>query len=521
VTAVDVSPPPTSSAAVEEVGQTSREELREATLNGVRWVSIAQGLAQFVALAGGVALARLVSPAQFGRLAVAVIVNEMAMALAAEGLGNALVQRKTLTQRHLEGGMLLGLTIGVTMMVMTIWLVPFATTPLFGSQTTQLFQLFAPVFALAGARIVPLAILQRRLDFRRTSLVELTGSVTAAVIAVALAVGGLEAKSYVIGEIVAGVVTLVMLLAVTPLSLPRWRPREARELLSFGVPAALAGFTWVAQRNVDYAILGIRVPPVVVGYYYRAYTLGVENERRISTIISRLALPLYSRTNDVEQMRALRARIVRANATIIIPALAVFIVLAPTIVPVLFGSHWKSAVVPAQILAGAGMAITLNNAHSALLLAAGRPHVLSLFNLCQLIAYAAVVWFCSPFGLTVVCAGVVAFQIAVTIAYAVLLHRVVGVPLFQLVSDAGPALVCSLALVLVCLPIASRLSAGHVPALAIMTIVSLIATAICALTLRTAFASTWADVRLIAGRITRSERLSGLTRKLRSAASVS
>jgi O-antigen/teichoic acid export membrane protein len=518
---VDVNTLPTDSASVEDLGDTSPESLREATLDGVRWVSIAQGLAQFVALAAGIALARLVSPAQFGRLAVAVIVNEMALALAAEGLGNALVQRKVLTRAHLEGGMFLGLAIGLGLMLMTIGLVPFITTPLFGAQTTRLFQLFAPVFALAGARIVPLAILQRRLDFRRTSLIELTGSLTAAVLSVALAIAGLEAKSYVFGEIASGIVTLVMLVAVTPLTLPRWRVREARELLSFGIPAALAGFTWVAQRNADYAILGIRVPPVVVGYYYRAYTLGVENERRISTIISRLALPLYSRTNDVEQMRALRARIVRANATIIIPALALFIVLAPTIVPILFGSHWNNAILPARILAGAGMAITLNNANSALLLAAGRPHVLSAFNLCQLLAYAAVIWFTAPFGLTVVCSGVVAFQIAVTIVYAIVLHRVVGVPLFQLVSDAGPALVSSLALVLVCLPIASRLSAAHVPALITMIVVSLIATGVCVLILRAGFASTWADVRLIAARITRSERLSGLTRKLRSAASVS
>src|SRR5262249_35389626 len=150
-----------SEAPVEEI---SRGELREATLDAVRWVSIARVGAEVLAFAAGVVLAHLITPAQFGRLAVAVIVSEMAEAITAEGLGNALVQRRTVDRAHLQAGMLIGLVVGIGLMLATLLLAPLVAAPLFGDETASLFQLFAPVFLLSGVKIVPLSLLQRRLD---------------------------------------------------------------------------------------------------------------------------------------------------------------------------------------------------------------------------------------------------------------------------------------------------------------------------------------------------------------------
>jgi O-antigen/teichoic acid export membrane protein len=482
----------------------SRGELREATLDAVRWISIARGVAELLMVGAGIVLAHLITPAQFGRLAVAVIVSEMAEAITAEGLGNALVQRRTLDRAHLQAGMALGLVVGLGLTLFTIFIAPLATTPLFGAQTTALFQLFSPVFLLSGAQIVPLALLQRRLDFRTSSVIELSGVALSAVTAVALAATfDLQAKAYVIGAIASSVLTLILLLAVTRPPLPRPRLRETRELLSFGLPAAFAGLTWVIQRNIDYMILGVRLRAAQVGFYYRAYTVSVEGERRVSGIITRLALPVYSRTQDLEHMRALRARIVRANATVIFPLLALFIVLAPELMPWLFGAHWRPAVLPAQILAGAGMAITVNSANSPLLLAANRPRALSIFNLCQLVGYAGTILYCSSYGLIAVCVGVVVFQLAVTAAYAVLLHRLVDMPGRQLFHDLGAASVGSVVMVAVALPLSSLLIGEHLPMLIRFVLVGGAAACVYLTVMRLAFPTAWSDLGLIATRVLR------------------
>lgn len=488
-----------STSAAHEI---SRGELHEATLDAVRWISIARIFAEIVAFSSGIVLAHLVSPAEFGRLAVAVIVNEMAEAITGQGLGNALVQRKVLRRAHLQGGMAIGVGTGVGLMGLTLVLGPLVVTPLFGAQTATLFELFSVVFLLSGIKIVPLAILQRKLDFRTSSLVELSGSLLSAFVAVALAASlGLQAKSYVFGQIAAGVLTLVLLLLATKPPLPRLRLAEIRELLAFGLPAAFAGLTWVIQRNIDYMILGVRLSAAQVGYYYRAYTVSFEGESKISGIITRLALPVYARTEDLAHMRSLRARIVRANATTVFPVLGLFIVLAPEVMPWLFGAHWQPAVLPAQILAVAGMAATINNANSPLLLAAGRPRELSIFNVFQLVGYAATILVCSTHGLVTVCIGVAAFQLAVTVAYAVILNRLVQMPAGQLFSDLAAAVLCTGAMAAVAVALSRALAGAELPMPVSPTLVGIGATLTYLTALRLAFPAAWSDVLMIAIRI--------------------
>src|SRR3954466_14623262 len=142
--------------------QVSPEELRDATLKGVRWISATRLTFEFVAAGGAVALAHLVPPAAYGRFAIALVLPEIALSLVNEGLGTPLVQRQTLTKRHIEATMALGLAGGLLLTALTLVLAPLVATPLFGSETAELFQIYAPVFTLAGLMIVPLAMLQRR-----------------------------------------------------------------------------------------------------------------------------------------------------------------------------------------------------------------------------------------------------------------------------------------------------------------------------------------------------------------------
>ena len=166
---------------------------------------------------------------------------------------------------------------------------------------------------------------------------------------------------------------------------------------------------------------------MVVGFYYRAFTVGVEYERRLSGIVARIAFPIYSRTEDPARRLALRLRIVRVNVVLVYPMLALFIALAPSLMPWLFGPQWVPAVLPAQILAVAGMASCVRNLHGPTVLAAGRPKALFVFGCAETLAYAATVWVASSHGLTLVCVAVSGFQlISLFLAYTVLLHSTVG-----------------------------------------------------------------------------------------------
>ena len=66
--------------------------------------------------------------------------------------------------------------------------------------------------------------------------------------------------------------------------------------------------------NVDYLVLTARLSPAAVGYYWRGYMLGVTYPSKISNIMLSIALPLYSRAPDHDEMRRLRLRVMATHA---------------------------------------------------------------------------------------------------------------------------------------------------------------------------------------------------------------
>jgi O-antigen/teichoic acid export membrane protein len=484
-----------------EESQVSRSELREATLDGVRWISTTRIAFEFVAAGGAVALAHLVPPAAYGSFAIALVIPEIALSLVNEGLGTPLVQRQILTRRHIEGTMALGLAGGIVLTALTFFLAPLIATPLFGQGTTELFQLYSPVFVIAGLMIVPLAMLQRRLEFNRIGLSEVASAAVTTAVAVGLAVAGFDAEAYVLGSL-AGIAAwaLVLLIFARMMPLPRWRRTEMREIISTGAPAAGAGLAGIGSRNADYAILGAQLSAAQVGFYYRAFTIGVEYERKLSGIVTRIAFPVYSRTKDVDHLRAIRRRIVRLNATLVFPLLAFFIVVAPVLVPWLFGARWEPAVVLAQILAVAGMAGTMKNTIDPLILATGRPRPLMVFNVCEVALYVGMLILASSGGnLIVVCAAVASFRVAALFAsYWLLLGRVLDISLGELLGDAGAALGACVALVAVALPVRLGLDAPAVP---LLLACAAVAFPVYALALRLLSPKAWADAVMVARRV--------------------
>jgi O-antigen/teichoic acid export membrane protein len=414
------------------------------------------------------------------------------------------VQRKTVGRRHLESAALIGLVAGVTLTLITLLALPLVATPVFGSETSSLFQLFSPAFVLAGLRVVPQAMLQRRLDFRRISMIEITAALATAIASVSFAVGGLNAEAYILGTLIGAAVSTVLFLTVAERAMPRWHGRELRELLRFGLPAGLSGAAQVGYRNVDYGILGAVLSPALVGFYYRAHTIGVEYEQKISGIVMRMVFPVYSRTKDMAHMRDVRARIVRVNATLIFPMLALFIAVAPVLVPFAFGDRWEPAVLPAQILAVAGLAVMLNGGTGPLVMAAGRPRVLVVLNTVQLVVYAATIFVASSGGLTTVCIAVTGFQLlALACAYRFVLTPLVGVTLRQLCSDVAPATAASAVLLAVALPITSLLDGAGLFEAFTVAAAGLVGGAAYLAVIRQFFPAAWSDIVLLAERVLR------------------
>jgi hypothetical protein len=235
-------------------------ELTEATVGGLRWISMSRIATECLLVLSMVALARLVSPAAFGAFAVALIVVELAISVPTEGVGSALVNRRELTREHLQAGTALALILALAMGAATWLLAAVLVKPLCGAEAASLVRLASPLFLLAAVGTVPMALLRRRLDFRTIAIMEIASSAVRAVGAVALAgLAGLGGSALVYGSLAGTVVATAIAFAAAPAPLPRWRLRPAREIGDYGGPASLAAVAWAAFSNGDYLVIAARL----------------------------------------------------------------------------------------------------------------------------------------------------------------------------------------------------------------------------------------------------------------------
>ncbi len=484
------------------------ESLKEATLSGVRWLMLTRICSEALGVLAMVALARQITPAQFGHAAVALIFLPLAAILTFEGFASALVQREQIEPAQLHAATLMSLLGGAVLTALALVLTPVLWEPLFGAQTARLMAMASPVFLLACIGGVPRALLWRRLDFRRMGLIDTASLSVGNLLAVALAFAGLQARAIVWGALAQVALGSLLLLVAAPPPRPSLRPARLRahlhaqrEIGAFGVPAALAGLVDVMFRNVDYAILAARLPAAQTGIYWRAFNLGVVYQDKLSGVMVQLAFPVYSRTESDTQLRALHERATRVHAAVIFPLLALLIVTAPLLIPWLLGGEWAPAVLPTQILAVAGMVAAILTGYPQVMLALGRPRALLRFNVAMLLGYAAVVELAAGHGLTMVALSVSAFYLAILAGvYRLLLRRHLGISVRALLGELGPALAGCVALACVATPLRALLepSLAPLPVLALVGAAGLLAYV---LTLRAVSPPAWRDLALLLGRV--------------------
>ena len=363
------------------------------------------------------------------------------------------------------------------------------------------------MFLLASIGAAPRALMWRRLDFRQVSVIEVFGLIVGSATALGLALGGLNGEALVYGALANQAAASVVLFIRCPVMPRRGGSQALRDITSFGLPAAFAGLVAVGFTNANYVIVAARYSATQAGLYWRGFQLGVAYQEKISGIMMRVAFPVYSRTNDREALRDLHRRATRLHATALFPLLALVTVTAPVLVPFMFGPAWEGAVLPAQILAFAGMMAAVLTGYPQVLLAVGKPGALLRFNCGMLAIYVAATVAALPLGLTAVSVVVVGVYAGMVLGvYALLLRPAIGVEVRSLIPDLGPALVGCAVLLAVCFPVEAALEARDLPSFVVLMTTGMVGVGVYLAVINRFFAAAWSDVALFAGKL-RPQRL--------------
>jgi O-antigen/teichoic acid export membrane protein len=228
-----------------------------------------------------------------------------------------------------------------------------------------------------------------------------------------------------------------------------------------------------------------------------------------------IATPVLARTAGHDELFALRRRMVRMLTMVVFPLLVGLVLLAPVVVPWIFGPAWEPAVLPTQLLAGAGAATVVIDAVGTVFMATGRSRALLGFGVAHFVVYIAVVFVASNWGVTgVAIAASGVHLVFVVVAYTMLVHGRPENPLRLLWSDASAAAVSSVAMAAAALPVELALRSSGAPAIAHLVVVGAVGGSAYLVAMRLWFKDAWRDLSALVQRVLPVGRAKAVVRRV-------
>jgi len=355
----------------------SSSSLAGRAITAAQWqmaASVTKGVLQFGVM---VLLARLLTPEDFGLVALALLVVGFAEMVVDLGMGPALVQRPELNDRQVRVSFTTSLLLGAGVTLLLVAAAPLFAALLREPAVPAILRWQSLIFLFAGAGATARALLERKLDFKGLFLVAFFSYVVGyAGVGVALALLGWGAWSLVFGALVQSGVACAIALgrARHPLR-PLLARVELRELLDFGVGVTLNRLVVYGSYNGDNLVVGRWLGSAALGLYSRAFQLMLFPLSHLQNVTWNVLFAALSRLQH-DRERATRAYLkgLQLTALVVAPIMAGMIVAGPHLIVGLYGPQWVSATAALQILCAAGLLRAVYGATGALTHAFGEVY---------------------------------------------------------------------------------------------------------------------------------------------------
>ena len=353
-------------------------DLTAAVVSGVLWKATTRGVAEVTRVVVVVVLARLLTPADYGVAAMALVVTSFGMMFTDPALGAALIQRPTIDERDRSTVFWTAAGLGVALTVVAVAFSGLVADFFGEPQVQDLFIVSALCFTVIGLSVAHRALLTRKLAYRSLEIREMASIVTGGAAAIVVALAGFGPWA-----IVSNFVAYTVMSCVLAWLLLDWRPTavfslaRARSLGGFSTRIFSATLLDWGNYNLDKTLVGRFLGPASLGSYSLAYNAMLMPMFLVAGTIHQALTPAYSRIQrDRERLERVWLHNRRLSVALVAPSLMAVIVVAPDLVEVAFGDQWDDVVVPLQLLCVGGVARALGALNWSLLQAAGEAGVL-------------------------------------------------------------------------------------------------------------------------------------------------
>ena len=424
----------------------SEQTLKQATTKGLFWSSVERFSNQGVQFVFSIILARLLSPSDYGIIAMVTIFFAVAQSFVDSGFSNALVRKTDRVEEDLSTCFYFNIGVGII-----AYIVLFLIAPLVANFYNQ--PILSPIIRITGLGVIlnSLCVVQQalftiKIDFKSQAKITLSATVISGIVGIILAYQGYGIWALVWQGVASSIVRMGLLWLMS-----KWRPRTGfskssfNYLFGYGSKLLASGLLDTIYNNIYPIVIGKFYNPAQLGNYSRALGWAQLPSANITSILQRVTFPVLSTIqDDTLRLQNSYRRLLKLSAFIVFPLMMGLAAMASPLIRVILTAKWDGCVLYLQILCFALMLYPIHAINLNLLQVKGRSDIFLRLEIIKKIIGVIILIITIPLGITAMCLGMVFSSIICLIVNTYYTSRFIDVGLLTQLKDLRIILINSL-----------------------------------------------------------------------------
>lgn len=329
------------------------ESVAHKTARTSLWAGIEKIATMGVQFVVSIIIARLLSPSDYGIIAMLSIFVEIASSVVQCGFGNALIRKQNCKSIDYCTAFYFNFAVSIVMYGVLFVIAPFVAS-------FYEMELLCPVLRVCGLTLIIQAltlvqytILSKNLEAKKQARIAIVGALFSGAIGLLMAYMGCGVWSLVGQQLSIGLVNVLLLWSSTS-----WLPQfefsldSMKYLWGFGSKMLLTGIISVTYRNIYSLVIGRYYNSSALGLFNRGQSLAVQIPNITEAVFIKNSLPIFSQIqNDNARLIKVYREYIKLACFVTFPAVCLLSVLAEPLVRLVLTEKWLGCVVYIQIFA--------------------------------------------------------------------------------------------------------------------------------------------------------------------------
>jgi len=391
-------------------------------------------------------LARLLSPDDYGIIAMPAIFLAIAQVFIDSGFANSLIRKQDLNEKDLSTAFYFNIIVGFVS-----YIVLFIASPLIANYfktpiLSQLLKVTALVVFINSLGIVQQAVMTKKMDFKTQAVISAVSTFLSGLIGVWMAYNGYGVWALVFQQISAAVLRNVLLWVYggwKPLWV--WSNDSFKYLWNFGNKVVIIGLLDSIFNNAYAFVIGKKYNANDLGNYTRAQQFADLPINNIGGIVQKVTLPLLSEIqSENTRLGNIYLKLIEMTSMLIIPLMFGLAAMASPLILILLGEEWEGCILLFQILCIARIWTPFNGINVNLLQVKGRTDLLLKLDLAKKAVFALVIGLTFDKGVLFLIYGFAFYTFLGFIINTYYTKRLIGVSFFMQLGVILPYVLISL-----------------------------------------------------------------------------